>query len=121
MKYKDFFYIDQYVVDSEEIIKELQQLSQSGVDQYTASVNSWLKRSSYIIDDKYKGTILQNMFASSHVAFINGSAGTGKSTLIKHISNFWSSSNKFFLANTHPAVDNLRRKNNSRKQLILYN
>lgn len=110
MKYKDFFYIDQYVVDSEEIIKELQQLSQSGVDQYTASVNSWLKRSSYIIDDEYKGTILQNMFASSHVAFIYGSAGTGKSTLIKHISNFWSSSNKFFLANTHPAVDNLRRK-----------
>lgn len=50
------------------------------------------------------------MFANSHVALIYGSAGTGKSTLIKHISNFWADKDKIFLANTHPAVDNMRRK-----------
>ena len=50
------------------------------------------------------------MFANSHVALIYGSAGTGKSTLINHISNFWVKRKKLFLANTHPAVDNMRRK-----------
>ena len=50
------------------------------------------------------------MFANSRVALIYGSAGTGKSTLIKHISNFWTDNKKIFLANTHPAVDNMRRK-----------
>ena len=30
--------------------------------------------------------------------------------MIKHISNFWADKDKIFLANTHPAVDNLRRK-----------
>lgn len=50
------------------------------------------------------------MFVDSHVALIYGSAGTGKSTLIKHIANFWADNSKMFLANTHPAVGNLRRK-----------
>ncbi len=35
---------------------------------------------------------------------------TGKSTLIRHISNFWADKKKIFLSNTHPAVDNMRRK-----------
>lgn len=39
-----------------------------------------------------------------------GSAGTGKSTLINHIANFWGEKDKLFLANTHPTVDNMRRK-----------
>lgn len=50
------------------------------------------------------------MFANSHVALIYGAAGTGKSTLIDYISNFWSEQHKVFLANTHSAVDNMRRK-----------
>ena len=61
------------------------------------------------------------MFENSHVALIYGSAGTGKSTLINHIANFWREQNKIFLANTHPAVDNMRRKvttNNSKYNTI---
>ena len=50
------------------------------------------------------------MFAKSQVALIYGSAGTGKSTLINHISNFFSNQKKLYLANTHPAVENMRRK-----------
>lgn len=60
-------------------------------------------------DDSKKGA-LRRMFADSHVALIYGSAGTGKSTLMKHVSNFWADKDKIFLANTHPAVDNMRRK-----------
>lgn len=109
-EYKDYLYIKSYVEDSTEIIKTLQELASSGVSQYTVSVDSWISRESYIIDDDSKKEALRKMFANSHVALIYGSAGTGKSTLIKHISNFWADKDKIFLANTHPAVDNMRRK-----------
>lgn len=109
-EYKDHLYIKSYVEDSTEIIKKLQELASSGVSQYTASVDSWITRESYTIDDDGKKEALRQMFANSHVALIYGSAGTGKSTLIKHISNFWADKDKIFLANTHPAVDNMRRK-----------
>lgn len=109
-EYKDHLYIKSYVEDSTEIIKKLQELASSGVSQYTASVDSWISREAYTIDDDGKKEALRQMFADSHVALIYGSAGTGKSTLIKHISNFWADKDKIFLANTHPAVDNMRRK-----------
>jgi hypothetical protein len=41
---------------------------------------------------------------------IYGAAGTGKSTLINHVSRFWNDSKKLYIANTHPAVENLKRK-----------
>lgn len=50
------------------------------------------------------------MFESSSVALIYGSAGTGKSTLINHISHLFSNLEKLYLANTNPAVDNLKRR-----------
>lgn len=109
-EYKGHIYIREYAKDSAEIIKKLQQLSSSGVSQYTASVDSWLSRESYSIDDEGKKEALRHMFENSHVAIVYGSAGTGKSTLINHIANFWGEKAKIFLANTHPAVDNMRRK-----------
>jgi ATP-dependent exoDNAse (exonuclease V) alpha subunit len=39
-----------------------------------------------------------------------GSAGTGKSTLINHIAHFFADKKKLFLAQTNPAVDNLKRR-----------
>ena len=109
-EYKGCLYIKSYVEDATEIIKKLLELSSSGVSQYTASVDSWILREAYVIDDDGKKEALRQMFANSRVALIYGSAGTGKSTLIKHISNFWTDNKKIFLANTHPAVDNMRRK-----------
>lgn len=120
-EYKNHIYIKGYINDSTEIIKQLQQLSSSGIPQYTASVDLWLRSQVYTIDDNFKKNALRQMFSTSHVALIYGSAGTGKSTLINHIANFWSKKNKLFLANTHPAVDNMRRKvsvNNSEYNTI---
>lgn len=108
--YKENIYIKGYVDDSTVIIKELQELASTGVSQYTNSVDSWMTRESYEFDDKSKQEALRKMFSDSHVALIYGSAGTGKSTLIKHISTFWADNKKIYLANTHPAVDNIRRK-----------
>ena len=109
-EFRGHLYIKGYVDDSTEIIKKLQDLASTGISQYTSSVDSWLARESYVIDDDGKKEALRQMFASSRVALIYGSAGTGKSTLIKHIANFWSDKDKLFLANTHPAVDNMRKK-----------
>lgn len=107
-KYKDFFYISEYADDSAEIIKKLLELTQSSIGGYRASVESWL-RNYYIDCDEKKEAILR-LFENSSVAIIYGAAGTGKSTLINHISNFFSDKDKIYLANTHPAVENMHRK-----------
>ncbi len=109
-KFQNNIYIQEHVDNSTKIIQKLQDLASKGITQYTASVDSWISNISYYIDDNSKKEALRQMFENSKVAIIYGSAGTGKSTLIKHIANFWANAKKLFLANTHPAVDNLRRK-----------
>lgn len=110
MIFHNCIYIKGYAEDSSFIIRKLQELSSTGVSQYTNSVDFWLSNSSYLIDSEEKKQALRMMFSTSHVALIYGSAGTGKSTQINHISNFLSGQNKIFLANTHPAINNLKRK-----------
>lgn len=110
MSFHDFVYLKGYADDSYFIIEKLREMATSGIDQYTAAVDSWLNKGSYSIDSPEKKKALRNMFAKSKVALIYGAAGTGKSTLLNHISNFFSDKTKLFLANTHPAVDNMRRK-----------
>lgn len=57
--------------------------------------------------------MLNDMFENSQRTLIYGSAGTGKSTLVNHISNFFGEQKKIFLANTPPAVENLRLRVNA--------
>lgn len=108
--FKDHIYISEYAEDSRVIINKLKELSSVGVLQYTESIDYWLSTGSYKIDDPDKSKALRLMFSESRVALIYGAAGTGKSTMINHIANFWVNNDKMFLANTHPAVDNMRRK-----------
>ena len=107
---KGHIYINEYKQDTCSIIKKLKELSSCGVQNYTSSIQAWLNTPNNGVDCDEKRTALLQMFANSHVALIYGSAGTGKSTLINHISHFFSSESKFFLAQTHPAVENLRRR-----------
>ncbi|SCZ80488.1 ATP-dependent DNA helicase [Acidaminobacter hydrogenoformans] len=111
LMYKDHFYIKGYADDTAQIISRLKELSNSGIAGYSNFVESWLAQNqSYKIDSKEKLSTLKTMFSNSQVALIYGSAGTGKSTLINHISNLYNDREKLFLANTNPAVDNMRRK-----------
>lgn len=107
-KYKDYIYISEYAEDSAAIMKKLSELTSNGIGGYRASIESWLR--DYEVDCPEKKDALLRMFEDSSVALIYGSAGTGKSTLINHISNFFSGRDKIFLANTHPAVENMHRK-----------
>lgn len=108
--YKDHIHINGYTEDSVGIIRKLREISTSGINNYFNSVEFWLQSSAYSIDCDEKKSALKQMFVNSRVALIYGSAGTGKSTLINHVSNFFNDRKKIFLANTNPAVDNLRRK-----------
>lgn len=102
------FFIKQYEDDAFTIIQILKDLSKNGLDDYKNLANSWLKNIS--IDDENKKVILEKLFINSKVALIYGSAGTGKSTLINHISNLFKDKDKIYIANTNPAVENLKNK-----------
>lgn len=108
--YKNHLYIIDYETTTVEIVRKLKENSANGIKNYSNSIDSWLSSSAYIIDSEEKETALRQMFENSRVAFIYGSAGTGKSTMINHVSNFFDSEKKLYLANTNPAVDNLKRK-----------
>lgn len=108
--YKDFIYIVGYEADTVQIIKQLKELTVSGIKGYTNYVDTWLKENPNLIDCEDKKTSLRLMFENSKVALIYGSAGTGKSTMINHISQLFNDLKKLYLANTNPATDNLKRK-----------
>lgn len=109
-EYKEHLFIRGYEEDTYKIIEKLKGISSERIRNYSNSVNSWLQTSSYNIDCDEKKEALIQMFEKSRVALIYGAAGTGKSTMINHISNFFNDDNKLFLANTNPAVDNLKRR-----------
>jgi hypothetical protein len=108
--YNENIYIKEYEEDAVFIIKKLKELSTQSIENYEHSVNYWLQSSTYTIDCEEKKIAVKQMFEKSYVALIYGSARTGKSTLIRHISHFFNDNRKLYLANTNPAVDNLKRK-----------
>jgi len=108
--FKNHFYIKEYDENVYEIIYKLKKYAESGIKNYTHSVDLWMKNSGLIIDCDEKKNALRNLFKNSKVAFIYGAAGTGKSTMINYISSLFKDKQKIFLANTNPAVENLRRK-----------
>lgn len=112
-KYSKHVYSKGYMEDAKSIIEDLIKYSNISVEHYESSVKSWLEETSYNIDDSDKEKILKDLFTETRVALIYGAAGTGKSTLINHVSNFFNHKNKVFLANTNPATDNLKRKVNA--------
>ncbi len=117
--YKNFWYIEGSASDTAKIIKKLKELSKSGISGYSYYVESWLSKNSfYQIDSSEKLEAIKTIFSNSQVALIYGSAGTGKSTLINHISNLYNDRKKIYIANTHPAVDNMRRKVNADNRMF---
>jgi len=111
--YKNHVFIKDYEEKTFHIIERLKELASGGFGNYTNSTESWLQTSTYEIDCEEKKTALKEMFENSKVALIYGAAGTGKSTMINHISNRFNEKTKLFLANTNPAIDNLKRKVNA--------
>ena len=107
---ESYAYINEYMSDTCSIIKTLIKLSKIEDPNYTDAIEFWLMLGNYEVDCHEKIQILTQMFSKSAVAAIYGSAGVGKSTLINHISHFYEDKKKLFLAQTNPAIDNLKRR-----------
>lgn len=107
---KGHFYIKEYEDHVRTIISNLLDHTGSGVRNYVNSVEAWMRTSGINIDSEEKSKAIKNLFKDSKVALVYGPAGTGKSMMINYISLFFKENHKIFLANTNPAVENLRRK-----------
>lgn len=108
---KQQIFIRGYEDDTVAIVKKLQEFAISGIDGYSAAVKLWLEQStSPKVDDQLKRDALKRLFDQSRVAVIYGAAGTGKTTMINLIANYFGEKSKLFLAQTNPAVDNLKRR-----------
>lgn len=110
MQDKDHVFIRGYEDDAVAIIEELQERGASGIAGYTEALERWLSEVPHGIDDDVKKDALKMLFSKSKVALIYGAAGTGKSTMVDHIANYFNDKSKLFLAHTNPAVDNLKRR-----------
>ena len=107
---KGHVFIREYEDTTVSIVEKLQEHAASGIDGYTAAVEDWLDEADRGIDDDAKKDALTRLFSKSKVALIYGAAGTGKSTMVNHIADYFGEKTKLFLAHTNPAVDNLKRK-----------
>lgn len=103
-------FINEYKLDTCRIIEKLQQLSSSGISDYTSDLDIWLLCNDYEIDCDEKYHIIRHIFSKSQVGVIYGSAGVGKSTLINHVSHYLNDCEKLYLTQTNPAKENLMRK-----------
>jgi len=107
---KGHVFISEYEDDTVAIVERLQDFASSGIGGYTEAIERWLDDTPWAVDDEVKEDALKRLFSHSRVALICGAAGTGKSTMVDHIASYFNDKSKLFLAHTHPAIDNLRRK-----------
>ncbi|MBK1731238.1 ATP-dependent DNA helicase [Thiococcus pfennigii] len=107
---KGHVFIRGYEDDTVSIVERLKEHATSGIAGYTQAVERWLDETSRGIDDPAKEAALKQLFSQSRVALIYGAAGTGKSTMVDHIAQYFNDKEKLFLAHTNPAIDNLKRK-----------
>ncbi|MGW4394892.1 ATP-dependent DNA helicase [Amycolatopsis nivea] len=99
-----------YEDDTVAIIEKLQEIAGEGIEGHADDVQDWLDANPDEVDDDLKAQALRTLFERSKVALVYGAAGTGKSTMVDHIANYFSAEQKLFLAHTNPAVDNLKHR-----------
>lgn len=110
MRHNNHIYIEEAANYTERIITHLKGLAEKGIISYRKYAEKFLSENPCCIDSDEKREIFKRFFEHSRGVLVYGAAGTGKTTLIKHISCLFSNCKKIYLANTHSAVDNLRRK-----------
>ncbi len=113
--YKNHLYVKEYEADIFKIIETLTELATVPADiskafDEIAIYTLETLPADICLDDPIKKAILLHMFSTSSVHCVYGAAGTGKTTLVNHISHILQDKKRIFLAKTHPAVENLRRK-----------
>lgn len=103
-----YVYIEDYEYSTLSILKELLDYAESGNAGQQSLNNAFLKTLRF--EDDSKRIAIKNVFVDSKVMIIYGAAGTGKTTLINYISDLMKGRSKLFLAKTHTAEENLKRR-----------
>lgn len=93
-----------------QIVEKVQEHAATGVGGWESAIEQWLDERPNLINDPAKAAAMRSLFNESRVALVYGAAGTGKTTMVNYIANYFNEFPTLFLANTHPAVDNLRRR-----------
>lgn len=106
-------YIEEYETTTIQILQKLKALSAIGNEGQQSLNNLFLKQHKDTIGDNLKEDALKTVFVHSRVLMIYGAAGTGKTTLMNYISNLMGGHSKLFLAKTHTALQNLKRRINN--------
>ena len=104
-----FLSIDSYESTTLLILEKLLKLSKTTNKGQKESNLRYLSQCNINFEDPLKKVALQKLFVNSQVMLIYGAAGTGKTTLINHISNMMNQSKKLFLTKTYTALQNLKR------------
>lgn len=102
--------IDSYESTTFFILKRLLDLSHIPNRKQQKSNEKYLRECGIEFEDELKRIAMKYLFVSSQVMLIYGAAGTGKTTLIKYISQMMKKSKKLFLTKTHTALQNLQRR-----------
>lgn len=103
-----YVYLEEYVNNTVFVLQKLLDASKTG----NAGQKPLNQRFTAGMDpeniDIEKIQALKYVFVDSKVLVIYGAAGTGKTTLMNHISNLMDGRKKLFLAKTHTALENLK-------------
>lgn len=102
-------HIESYEKSTIKILQILLEYANKGNKGQKEFNKDYLQKSGIKFDDEQKENAIKNIFINSHLALIYGAAGTGKTTLINHISNLMSGKKKLFLTKTHTTLQNLKR------------
>lgn len=106
----DFVYLKEYVDTTVFVLQRLLEAAKTGNDGQEPLNQRFTARMDPTSVDIEKVRALSSIFVDSRVLIIYGAAGTGKTTLMDHISDLMDSRKKLFLAKTHTALDNLQRR-----------
>ena len=103
-----------YIIGNEkstvDILIKLQCSISTGYFPYPLLYSNFEEHDDYVFTDSVKEDICRNLFLSSKIGLIFGSAGTGKTEMIKIVSKIFTGKKIAFLAKTHSAVNNIRTR-----------
>ena len=91
------------------ILKSLLQLTHNARFDRQEENERFIKNCGIKFDDIDKKIALKYLFVNSNIMLIYGAAGTGKTTLIKYISNMFGDARKLYITKTHTALQNVIR------------
>ncbi len=116
--FSHYLYIKGYEDNILEIIQKLQNETTMNIGGYESMAKGWVDQRTDI-DDENKRDTIKRLFVSSRVALVYGAAGTGKTTLLKYVSELFEKNKKIFVANTNPAVELLKRRINDQNSSFM--